>query len=112
MSPFNNLRQFRFEDLNGAPEPEHWGPKYSKPAKPGKPVDRCPTNCASGQKYDFDAAKHRAKLRAEFFAQAAQDRRDWAAGKAKSRSVGQNGLTIAQAYAQAMREKRAVRIAA
>jgi len=94
-------RPFRFEDLNGAPEPEKWGPKYSKPSKASPTVDRFPTNCASGQKYDFDAAKHRAKLRAEFAALANADKREWAAGKSKN----DRGETIAQAYARAMAEK-------
>lgn len=106
-----DLRPFRFEDLNGAPEPEHWGPKYSRPPKPAKvAVDRWPANCASGQKGDFDAKKHCAKLRAEFTAQANADRRAWAAGEAKSGLFGQRDLTIAQAYAKAMHEKRAARL--
>ena len=92
------VRPFDFTDLNGKPEPAHWGPKYSKPVKPGRKqsVDRFPTNCASGQKYDFDAAKHRAKLRAEFEAVCSADKRAWATGQA-----------IAEAYAQAMLVKRA-----
>lgn len=94
-------RPFRFEDLNGAPEPEKWGPKYSKPTKAAPAIDRFPTNCASGQKRCFDAAKHRAKLRAEFAARAAADRREWALGKLRN----DRGETIAQAYARAMAEK-------
>ena len=99
-------RPFRFEDLNGRPEPKSWGPIYSKPiAKPRAVNDETniPTNCASGQKRCFDAAKHRAKLRAEFAAQAAAVRREWALGKSKNCQ----GLTIRQAYALAMEAKRA-----
>ena len=70
----DNLRPFAFEDLplNEAGkhiEPKKWGPIYSKPPKPtAKPrgLDPWPSNCASGQKYDYSAAKHRAKLKAEY----------------------------------------------
>jgi hypothetical protein len=103
-------RPFRFEDLpltNGKRiEPEEWGPKYSKPAKPGKPADRCPTNAPSGQKYDFDAAKHRSKMRAKFTAQASADRRNWAEGKPRATAWGKTE-TIVEAYKQAMATKRA-----
>jgi hypothetical protein len=94
---------FRFEDLDGKPEPDAWGPKYSKPPKPGRPVaiDRWPSNCASGQKGDFNAARHRAKIRAEFVAAANADRVKWATGKA-----------IVEAYKVAMRDKRAREFAA
>lgn len=101
MSNDRDLVPFRFEDLplnweGERVEPAHWGPKYSRPVKPGKPVDRCPTNCASGQKRCFDAAKHRAKIRAEFEAAANADRRSWAGSAAQ-----------VEAYKQAMRDKRA-----
>jgi hypothetical protein len=98
-------RPFRFEDLNGEPEPEKWGPKYSKPVKRARFNDETniPTNCASGQKRCFDAAKHRAKLRAEFAALANADKREWALGKSKN----DRGETIEQAYALAMKAKRA-----
>lgn len=98
-------RPFDFADLQGKPEPEKWGPKYSKPVKRARFNDETniPTNCASGQKRCFDAAKHRAKLRAEFAARVAIDRREWADGKSKNCQ----GLTIKQAYALAMKEKRA-----
>jgi hypothetical protein len=98
-------RPFRFEDLNGRPEPKSWGPLYTKPVKAKRPFNdetNIPTNCASGQKRCFDAAKHRAKLRAEFAAQANADRRAWADGKSKNCQ----GLTIKQAYALAMKAKR------
>ena len=93
-------RPFAFEDLEGAPEPERWGPRYSKPAKPtaNKAVDRFPTNCASGQKHDFDAAKYRKQLRARFEAVCNADRRAWAADNSKEKHA---------AYAEALREKRA-----
>lgn len=94
----DDKRPFDFADLNGKPEPEKWGPKYSKPVKPGRKqsVDHWPTNAPSGQKGDFDAAKHRAKLRAEFEARANADRLAWATGNA-----------IREAYAQAILVKRA-----
>jgi hypothetical protein len=99
-------RPFRFEDLDGRPEPKSWGPIYSKPiAKPRVWNDETniPTNCASGQKRCFDAEKHRAKIRAEFAATAAREMREWALGKSKNCQ----GLTIRQAYALAMKVKRA-----
>jgi hypothetical protein len=92
-------RPFRFEDLEGKPEPEHWGPKYSRPFKTKRAFNdetNIPTNCASGQKRDFDATKHRAKLRAEFHAAAAADRRSWAMS-----------AKIVAAYKAAMAAKRA-----
>jgi hypothetical protein len=98
-----DLVPFRFEDLplNGEGkrvEPESWGPKYSKPPKAGRrvDVDRWPSNCASGQKYEFNAATHRAKIKAEFVTAANADRLKWATGKA-----------IVEAYKAAMRAKRA-----
>ena len=83
-------RPFRFEDLpltNGKRiEPEDWGPRYSKPVKAGKAVRRePPTNAASGQPFDFDAKKHRAKLKAEFAAQANVDKRAWAVNDSKAK---------------------------
>jgi hypothetical protein len=135
------VRPFRFEDLNGAPDPAAWGPAYPKTASQavekwraiargreltageaslyGQAVHawinslnapkRAPntlstrSNCASGQATEYSAAKHRASLRAAFHAQAAADRLAWASGKAKDA----RGLTIAQVYARAMKEKRA-----
>jgi hypothetical protein len=98
-------RPFDFADLNGKPEPESWGPKYSKPVKRKAAFNdetNIPTHCASGQKRCFDAAKHRAKLKAEFAAQAGRDSREWALGKLKDSA----GHTIAQAYELAMVAKR------
>jgi hypothetical protein len=101
------LAPFRFEDLNGRPEPESWGPRYTKPAKPGKVRHvEPPTNAPSGQPYGFCEKKHRAKLRAEFAAQANADRLAWATGKLSLDRVGMHG-GIVEAYKQAMREKRA-----
>ena len=82
---WKRVRPFRFEDLKGRPEPERWGPKYSKP--PAKRVrfndeTNIPTNCASGQKGPFSAAKHRAKLKAEFAAAAEAEKRKWAMSQA------------------------------
>lgn len=138
-------RPFRFEDLNGAPEPAKWGPTYPKTASaavekfralsrgrelspdetraygaavdawiralnaPKRAPDTLPTksNCASGQATTFSAAKHRAKIKAEFQADAARDRREWALGQSKN----QRGETIGEAYKRVMREKRARELA-
>ena len=105
VAPQYGRRPFRFEDLDGRPEPKSWGPIYTKPVKAKRPFNdetNIPTNCASGQKRCFDAAKHRAKIRAEFAALANAERLAWALGKAKNCQ----GQTIAQAYAQAMAAKR------
>ena len=107
-------RPFAFEDLplndkGKRVEPESWGPIYSKPKPPPKRVNdetRIPTNCASGQKGQFDAAKHRAKLAAEFAADAAADRLAWATGKLSVDRHGMHG-DIHHAYAQAMDTKAA-----
>ena len=103
---------FRFEDLpviNGKRvEPPTWGPIYSKPPKAGRKVDidRWPTNAPSGQKGDFNAAKHRAKIKAEFCALVAKESRAWAYGE--PREIGYKITeTIYEAYALAMAEKRA-----
>jgi hypothetical protein len=101
------FRPFRFEDLNGRSEPKRWGPLYTRPVKTKRPFNdetNIPTNCASGQKHDFDAAKHRAKMLAELHALAQKEKTDWAKGKVKSHLVGTNGLTIKQVYAKAMRQ--------
>lgn len=139
--PFHGWRPFRFEDLNGRPEPASWGPTYPKTAsaavekwralargreltasetclygqavhawiralnRPKRAPDTLSARsiCASGQANEFDAAKHRASLRARLHAQAASDRLAWATGKLKDPA----GRTIREAYAAAMREKRA-----
>jgi hypothetical protein len=117
-------RPFRFEDLEGKPEPKEWGPIY--PALPGldkwrkldrsreltdsetcaygvavgaairalnKPAGHRPLSLASTE---FNAAKHRAKIRAEFAATAERDNRAW-----------RMGLGIEGAYKAAMIAKRA-----
>ena len=135
-------RPFRFEDLEGKPEPEKWGPCYPKTASaavekwrrlarvreltadekrqhgadvgtwirglnnPAAKRWRVPESDLHYPKY-FTCESLRGKIRAAFAAQAGADRRDWASGQAKSKSHGHYGLTIAQAYARAMAEKRA-----
>jgi hypothetical protein len=139
-APGYRVRPFRFEDLNGAPEPEKWGPLYPtggsaavekwRKASRGRDLAAFETraygaavgawirglnapkkapntlstasNCASGQWGDFSAAKHRAKLKAEFAADAARDRKAWALGKLED----SNGRTIGMRYEMAMAEKR------
>jgi hypothetical protein len=105
-------RPFSFEDLpyrdGKRVEPERWGPIYTKPAKPGRKVavDTWPTNAPSGQKTaHVDDAKHRAKIRAEFAAQANADRAGWATGKLTIDRVGFSG-GIVEAYKAAMKAKR------
>ena len=127
-------RPFRFEDLNGKPEPSSWGPVYPKTASAAVEKWRM---TARGRELSQDEKRaygqavgewirglnsikpaprvslkyvmpdYAAMARAAFAAQANADRRDWALGKRKSNCVGLLGLTIAQAYAQAMAEKRA-----
>ena len=104
---YDTAKPFRFEDLNGKPEPASWGPIYSRPAAKAPRVNdeaRIPTNAPSGQKSPIvDCAKLRAKIRAEHNAVDARERREWALGKSKNCQ----GQTIAQAYAAAMKAKRA-----
>lgn len=108
-------KPFRFEDLNGQPEPGKWGPTYD--IKRGrKPVAQAvreanerwwrndppfKSNSASGQAGEFNAKKYRGQVQAAFMAQCAKDKRDWAAG------IGPKGQTIVDAYKRAMAEKRA-----
>jgi len=112
MSRESDLRPFSFEDLpyrdGKRVEPERWGPIYTKPAKPGRKVavDTWPTNAPSGQKTaHVDDAKHRAKIRAEFAAQANADRAAWATGKPRAKAWGLTE-TIHDAYKAAMAAKR------
>jgi hypothetical protein len=130
-------RPFDFADLQGKPEPAAWGPVYPKTAS--APVEKWRTT-ARGRKLSPDEKRahgaavgdwikglnsvkrppaivlkytmpdYAAKCRAEFAAAAGRDRREWADGKAKSNLVGSLGLTIEQAYAQAMAQK-AMRLA-
>lgn len=125
------VRFFRFEDLEGKPEPAKWGPCYPKTASAAvekwrrvssgrelEPAEKAEYGASvhawirglnAGPKRDhvslkstqFCAAAHRAKLRAAFHAQAAADRRQWALGQSKN----DRGETIHQAYARAMAEK-------
>jgi hypothetical protein len=112
MSRESDLRPFAFEDLpyrdGKRVEPESWGPIYTKPAQPGRKVDvdRWPTNAPSGQKTaHVDDAKFRAKIRAEFAAQANADRVAWATGKPRAKAWGLTE-TIHDAYRAAMAAKR------
>lgn len=127
------VRFFRFEDLEGKPEPASWGPCYPKTASAAvekwrrassgralEPHEKRDYGAAvhdwirglnAGAKRDhvslkstqFNAAAHRAKLIAALHAQAAADRRAWALGQAKN----DRGETIHEAYARAMAEKAA-----
>jgi hypothetical protein len=134
----DETRPFRFEDLNGKPEPEIWGPLYPKTASANveqwRRIGRV-RELSEAEKREHGAAvgdwirslnaikpapklclkyvrpNYAAKARAAFAAAAGADRREWAAGKAKSNAIGLWGLTIEQAYAQAMAEK-AKRLAA
>jgi len=60
------------------------------------------TNAPSGQPGEFDAAKHRAKIRAESAAASNRARLEWALGRSKD----SQGRSIADAYKDAMRAKR------
>ena len=138
---------FRFEDLNGKPDPDRWGPLYPDTSSAAvkkwralaasRPLTDAETreygasvhawtrsrlavtpaqglnhksNCASGQSGTYNRKKYRAAMIARLNEQAAENRRNWAEGKAKSGLVGQWDMTIGQVYAQAMAEK-AVRLA-
>lgn len=72
--------------------------------KPKRAPDTLSTrsNSASGQATEFNAAKHRASLKARLHAQAASDRLAWATGQRDY-----HGDTIEKAYARAMADKRA-----
>lgn len=123
-------RPFRFEDLNGKPEPEKWGPVYPKTASAAVEKWRAigrGRELTDAEKREHGAAvgewirnlnaikpaprvslkyvmpDYAAKCRAAMHAAAAADRRQWAFGGA----VGLSGLTIEQAYARAMDDKAA-----
>lgn len=127
-------RPFDFADLQGKPEPSSWGPVYPKTASAAVSKWRMVANgreLSSDEKREYGRAvgewirglnaiapaprvslkytmpDYAAKCRAEFAAAAGRDRREWADGKRKSNHVGSLGLTVAQAYAQAMAEKAA-----
>lgn len=126
------VRFFRFEDLDGKPEPASWGPVYPQGASAAVSKWRTVAKgreLLSAETRDYGAAvgawikglnaapranyvslkyvmpDYAAKCRAAFAAQAETDKRRWALGKRKSNSVGTLGLTIEEAYAQAMAQK-------
>lgn len=126
---YDTAKPFRFEDLNGKPEPASWGPCYPKTASAavekwrmtsrgrelsidekrayGHAVGEWIRNLNSIKpaprlSLDYKMPDYAAKCRAEFAADAGRDRLNWALGKAKNCQ----GLTIKQAYAQAMAAKR------
>ena len=116
----DRLVPFRFEDLAGEPEPEAWGPAYNIKRRRGQSVGdavreahaavwkRDPvfhTNSPSGQAFEFSAAKHRARLKAEFTVQCNAERRAWADGKPRKGAYGKE-TTILDAYEDAMKAKR------
>jgi hypothetical protein len=123
-------RPFRFEDLNGKPEPASWGPCYPKTASAAVEKWRMTARgreLSAEEKRAYGQAvgewirglnsikpaprvslkyvmpDYAAMARAAFAAAANADRRNWALGKSKN----DRGETIAQAYARAMAEKRA-----
>lgn len=127
-------RPFDFADLNGKPEPASWGPCYPKTASQAVEKWRMTARgreLSSDEKRAYGQAvgewirglndikpaprvslkyvmpDYAAKCRAAFAAAANADRREWALGSRKSNCVGLLGLTIEQAYAQAMAEKAA-----
>ena len=131
---YDTAKPFRFEDLNGKPEPASWGPVYPKTASAavqkwrmvargreltadekrayGQAVGEWIRNLnaikpAPRVSLEYKMPDYAAQARARFAADAARDRREWALGKRKSDCVGVSGLTIAQAYALAMKAKRA-----
>ena len=121
-------RPFRFEDLQGKPEPASWGPTYPKTASAAvekwrmtargrelSPDEKRAYGAAVGEwirglnsikpaprvSLKYVMPDYAAKCRAEFAAKAEADKRAWALGKLKN----DRGETIAQAYARAMAEK-------
>ena len=129
-----DARPFDFADLQGKPEPSSWGPVYPQGGSAAVAKWRMVSKgraLSSEEARDYGAAvgewikglnsvkaaprvslkyvmpDYAAKCRAAFAAAAGVDRREWADGKRKSNHVGSLGLTIAQAYAQAMADKAA-----
>ena len=129
-----NARPFDFADLQGRPEPASWGPVYHKTASAKVEKWRMTAKgreLSADEKREYGAAvgewikglnsikrapavslkyvmpDYAAKARAAFAAQANADKRQWADGKLKSKSVGTLGLTIEEAYERAMAKKRA-----
>jgi hypothetical protein len=132
--PGQFVRFFCFEDLEGKPEPESWGPVYPKTASAAvenwRRIARV-RELTVDEKHQYGQAvgewirglnsikpaprvslkysvpDYAAKCRAEFAAAAGRDRREWALGKKKSDLCGSSGLTIAEAYEKAMADKAA-----
>jgi hypothetical protein len=127
---YYTAKPFRFEDLNGKPEPASWGPCFPKTASAavekwrmtargreltvdeklayGRAVGEWIRNLnaikpATRISLEYKMPDFAAQARARFAADAARDRRDWALGKMKD----SHGRTIKQVYAQAMAAKRA-----
>jgi hypothetical protein len=127
-------RPFDFADLQGKPEPGKWGPCYPKTASAAVEKWRMTARgreLSNDEKREYGQAvgawirglndvkpaarvslkytmpNYAAMARAAFAAAAGRDRREWADGKRTSNHVGSLGLTIGQAYAQAMAEKAA-----
>lgn len=127
-------RPFDFADLQGKPEPAKWGPIYPKTASAAVEKWRMTARgreLSAEEKRAYGQAvgewirglndikpaprvslkyvmpDYAAMARAAFAAAAGADRREWALGKRKSNCVGLLGLTIEQAYAQAMADKAA-----
>lgn len=123
-------RPFRFEDLNGKPEPERWGPCYPKTASAavekwrmtargraltadekrayGQAVGEWIRNLnaikpAPKISLEYKVPDFAAQARARFAADAARDKREWALGRLKDN----RGRTIVEAYRDAMKAKRA-----
>ena len=130
VAPQSGARPFRFEDLNGKPEPASWGPVYHKTASAKVEKWRMTARgreLSAEEKREYGAAvgewikglnsikrapavslkyvmpDYAAKARAKFAAAANADKRAWALGQ----SQNARGETIAQAYERAMAEKRA-----
>jgi hypothetical protein len=126
---YDTAKPFRFEDLNGKPEPASWGPVYPKTASASvekwRMVARgrelsADEKRAYGQavgewiralnsikpaprvSLEYKMPDYAAQARARFAAAANVDKRNWALGKANY-----HGDTIAKAYARAMKAKRA-----
>jgi hypothetical protein len=117
-------RPFSFDDLEGNPEPEKWGSIYDIKRQRGKTISevvrakqlselhafasrgKCHVNIKADLKYKYSSAKANAAARAAFHAQAAADRRAWAAGTLTIDRPGFSGNIVA-AYEQAMAAKRA-----
>ena len=126
---YDTAKPFRFEDLNGEPEPASWGPVYPKTASAavekwrmvargrelssdekrayGQAVGEWIRNLnaikpAPRVSLEYKMPDYAAQARARFAAAANADKRNWALGK-----PNYNGETIAKAYARAMAEKRA-----